>query len=180
MDEHSIVDSISSLIQYKLWSIDWGVASTRPRRGVLGEYSDTPYFGCYDPLWYPLFFPNGESGWHPNITCEGISINEVDTNQDNINKEMEESNTQHGRKTVAIREYYCNKFQIQSIDNVLLFGGRLIQQFFVDVYIKLEASRLQFCELNQAKIRADLYQGTVDCVDAVRLLRTELDNGLCY
>ena len=23
--------------------------------------------GCYDPLSYPLFFPNGELGWHPNI-----------------------------------------------------------------------------------------------------------------
>lgn len=23
--------------------------------------------GCYDPLSYPLFFPRGELGWHPNI-----------------------------------------------------------------------------------------------------------------
>jgi hypothetical protein len=23
--------------------------------------------GCYDPLSYPLFFPKGELGWHPNI-----------------------------------------------------------------------------------------------------------------
>jgi hypothetical protein len=22
---------------------------------------------CYDPLSYPLFFPRGELGWHPNI-----------------------------------------------------------------------------------------------------------------
>ena len=49
---------------------------------------------------------------------------------------------------------------------MLLFDGRLLQQFAVDVYIKLETSRLQFCELNQAKIRADLYQGIVDCVNA--------------
>ena len=25
------------------------------------------YYGCYDPLQYPLLFPHGESGWHPGI-----------------------------------------------------------------------------------------------------------------
>ncbi|XP_076940460.1 uncharacterized protein LOC143609647 [Bidens hawaiensis] len=73
------------------------------------EYSQTiqPYFGCYDPLSYPLFFPN-------------------------------EANTRSGRTTVAMREYYCYKFQIRSTEN--------------------------------AKIRADLYQGIVDCVNAGEVL----------
>ncbi|KAJ0868327.1 putative helitron helicase-like domain-containing protein [Helianthus annuus] len=68
--------------------------------------------------------------------------------------------------TVAMREYYCYKFQICSTENVLFLGGTLLQQFVVDVYIKLETSRLQFCERNQSKIRAELYQGLVDCVHA--------------
>jgi hypothetical protein len=25
------------------------------------------YHGCYDPLLYPIFFPRGELGWHPDI-----------------------------------------------------------------------------------------------------------------
>mgnify|MGYP004721944007 CR=1 FL=1 len=25
------------------------------------------YYGCYDPMQYPLIFPNGEPGWHPGI-----------------------------------------------------------------------------------------------------------------
>ncbi|KAL6561406.1 hypothetical protein OROMI_017007 [Orobanche minor] len=25
------------------------------------------YYGCYDPLQYPLLFPYGESGWHIGI-----------------------------------------------------------------------------------------------------------------
>lgn len=25
------------------------------------------YYGCYDPLQYPLLFPHGEVGWHQNI-----------------------------------------------------------------------------------------------------------------
>ncbi|KAK9073844.1 hypothetical protein SSX86_006438 [Deinandra increscens subsp. villosa] len=125
-----------------------------------------PYFGCYDPLSYPLFFPNGEEGWHPNIPRQGESMTRTDNNEDNIDEEMEETSTSRRRTTVAMREYYCYKFQIRSTDNVLLLGGRLLQQFVVDVYIKLETSRLQYCEQNQAKIRADLYQGVVDCVNA--------------
>ena len=34
-----------------------------------GKKGDRPlyiraYYGCYDPLSYPLFFPRGESGWN--------------------------------------------------------------------------------------------------------------------
>ncbi len=25
------------------------------------------YFGCYDPLQYPLIFPYGDTGWHQGI-----------------------------------------------------------------------------------------------------------------
>ena len=35
------------------------------------------YFGCYDPLQYPLLFPYGESGWH-------YGIERVDKNQTKI------------------------------------------------------------------------------------------------
>jgi len=28
--------------------------------------------GCYDPLSYPLFFPKGELGWHPNIPKKNV------------------------------------------------------------------------------------------------------------
>ncbi|KAJ9553041.1 hypothetical protein OSB04_017086 [Centaurea solstitialis] len=65
-----------------------------------------------------------------------------------------------------MREYYCYKFQIRPHENVLLFGGRLFQQFVVDTYIKLETARLEFVERNQVRIRSDLYQGVVDCVNA--------------
>ncbi|GKC10177.1 uncharacterized protein Tco_1001787 [Tanacetum coccineum] len=65
-----------------------------------------------------------------------------------------------------MREYYCYKFQIRATPNLILFGGKLLQQFVVDVYIKIETSCLAYCEKNQRKIRADLYQGIVDCVSA--------------
>ncbi|PWA40709.1 hypothetical protein CTI12_AA560440 [Artemisia annua] len=32
------------------------------------------YFASYDPLSYPMFFPNGEAGWHSRIPIEGVKI----------------------------------------------------------------------------------------------------------
>lgn len=29
------------------------------------------YYGCYDPMQYPLLFPRGDAGWHQNITKIG-------------------------------------------------------------------------------------------------------------
>ncbi|KAI3496584.1 hypothetical protein L1887_38949 [Cichorium endivia] len=125
-----------------------------------------PYEGCYDPLSYPLLFPNGEPGWHAKIARDGVSINEVVVDEENTGGDAEGTNPKKGRNTVSMREYYCYKFQIRSTDNLILLGGRLLQQFVVDIYIKIETSRLLFCRLNKKKIRSDLYQGIVDCVNA--------------
>jgi hypothetical protein len=37
------------------------------------RYSIQATQGCYDPLSYPLFFPNAELGWHPNIPKRNVS-----------------------------------------------------------------------------------------------------------
>ncbi|KAL9232833.1 hypothetical protein vseg_007897 [Gypsophila vaccaria] len=31
------------------------------------SYRILHYYGCYDPLQYPLLFPHGETGWHRRI-----------------------------------------------------------------------------------------------------------------
>ncbi|KAL4564801.1 hypothetical protein LXL04_028872 [Taraxacum kok-saghyz] len=136
---------------------------------VIYGRSDKPqtirhYWGCYDPLCYPLFFPNGEPGWHSNITREGFSVNEIVNDDDNMEDDLEDTNDRKDRKTVTMREYYCYKFQIREQRNLILLGGRLFQQFVVDTYVKIETSRLDFCRKNQSTIRAELYQGVVDCV----------------
>ncbi|PWZ30162.1 ATP-dependent DNA helicase PIF1 [Zea mays] len=46
--------------------------------------------------------------------------------------------------------------------NPILHGKRLFQQFAVDMYIKIESSRLDFIRKNQDRLRADIYQGLVD------------------
>ena len=42
-------------------------------------------------------------------------------------------------KYVTTQEYCCFKLQVRrEIFNILLFGGRLFQQWAVDMYIKIE------------------------------------------
>ncbi|XP_022041580.1 uncharacterized protein LOC110944175 [Helianthus annuus] len=125
-----------------------------------------PYYSCYDPLSYPLFFPNGEPGWHSNIPRRGVVATETQNNQNTMEDDIDELDTRRSRTTVAMREYYCYRFQVRPTANILLLGGRLLQQFTVDVYIKVETSRLHYYERNQPRIRAELYQGIVDCVNA--------------
>ncbi|KAL6572294.1 hypothetical protein OROMI_013252 [Orobanche minor] len=64
------------------------------------------YYGCYDPLQYPLLFPYGESGWHTDL----------DTNR-------------WKRDNVAAREFYCYLFQSRDIDatNILRTGSEQLQ-----------------------------------------------------
>ena len=66
-----------------------------------------------------------------------------------------------------MKEYYCYKFHTRpSIFNPILHDGRLFQQFVVDTYIKIESSRLDYIWHNQKKIRAELYQGLLDSIQA--------------
>ena len=48
----------------------------------------------------------------------------------------------------------------ERIFNILLFGGRLFQQWVVDMYVKIESMRLDWYSNpdNQKLIRAELYQ----------------------
>jgi hypothetical protein len=62
---------------------------------------------------------------------------------------------------VIAREYYCFLLQArEGVFNILLFGGRLFQQWVVDMYIKIESMRLDWYSNpdNQKIIRAELYQ----------------------
>ncbi|XP_015614420.1 uncharacterized protein [Oryza sativa Japonica Group] len=87
---------------------------------------------------------------------------------------MKAANERHGddpdcnsRIRVSVRDYYCYKFQMRrGIFNPILHGGRLFQQFAVDMYIKVESSRLDYVRNNQKEIRADLYQGLMDSIQA--------------
>src|SRR3954464_13340496 len=61
--------------------------------------------------------------------------------------------------------YYCYRLQTRpAIFNPILHGGRLFQQFAVDMYIEIEGCRLNWVRDHQKEIRADLYKGIVDSI----------------
>lgn len=48
---------------------------------------------------------------------------------------------------------------------MLLHSGHLLQQYVVDMYVKLETSRLDYFRSNQDDIQVDLYQGIIDSIE---------------
>ncbi|TVU46019.1 hypothetical protein EJB05_05534, partial [Eragrostis curvula] len=141
------------------------------------------YYGCYDPLAYPLFFPGGEAGWNEEILYDetkrkkksGKKKNDVQDPHEDFPSAMDMDNEaeaddrtggqggdpESNKKYVSAREYYAYKLQIRRGEfNVLFYGKRLLQQWIVDMYIKVESMRLNWYSLpaHQKIIRADLYQ----------------------
>ncbi|XP_059281405.1 uncharacterized protein LOC132035116 isoform X1 [Lycium ferocissimum] len=86
------------------------------------------YFGCYDPLQYPLLYPYGQSGWHCGIkkfhSTENICRKHVLYESEQLPNiknftsvdgylDMEDQVLQKGKRkrdAISIREYYCYKF----------------------------------------------------------------------
>lgn len=88
---------------------------------------------------------------------DGESDNDIQQG-DHISRVVE---TGQSTRFVTAREYYCFMMQVRKgLFNILLFGGRLFQQWAVDMYIKIESMRLDWYSNpeNQKLIRAELYQ----------------------
>ncbi|XP_027150281.1 uncharacterized protein LOC113750513 [Coffea eugenioides] len=131
---------------------------------------------------YPLLFPCSESGWHhgiQRITCENrkrahhvceddipIDLASISGPSDLIN--LEQRVADHGKKqktNVTAREYYYYRFQMKNDDeSMLLHALRLLQQYVVDIYVKIETSRLNFHRNKQNTIRTKALQGIMDSV----------------
>ncbi|CAH9105004.1 unnamed protein product [Cuscuta europaea] len=136
------------------------------------------YYGCYDPLQYPLLFPKGESGWHEGIqkfpkkthpssrTCpQSLHPNQFSSIDVLFESENFNSATTNKRNTVSCREYYAYHFQIRpNNDSAILHSGRPFQQFIVDMYIKIETQRLDYFRIQQRDIRTESMQGLMDSI----------------
>lgn len=110
----------------------------REKGGQLQTISE--YHRSYDPLQYVLFFPDGEDGWHPEMTMT------------------------NNRKLTAMR-YYAYRIMIRDDEfNQILRGGRLFQQYVVDMAGKIEVDRLNYIRLNQSSLRSTTYRGFVDAL----------------
>ena len=102
--------------------------------------------GNLDPMLYPLFFPQGQYGWSPEL------------------QHTEDKRTRI-RNRVSQLEFYNYMTAMRPTFSPIHFGGKLFQQYLVDAYCKVEAGRLNYIALNQARLRADSYQGLLDYVN---------------
>ncbi|KAL0391014.1 UNVERIFIED_CONTAM: hypothetical protein Scaly_0458500 [Sesamum calycinum] len=90
------------------------------------------YYGCYDPLQYPLLFPRGEPGWHVGIKRKKLSERIGSGKRMRLCEVAEKFS--HKRETVSAREYYCYRLQMRAGDkSILLHSNRLLQQYVNDI-----------------------------------------------
>lgn len=109
-------------------------------------------------LQYPLLFPYGEEGFHPEIPLHS-KPRKVKT-QVSSDECPDESKA---RTTVSMREYYAYKLMIRPNEGMTLhLGGRLWQQFVVDAFAAVEQYRLDWIKTHQHVIRSDLYRSIRD------------------
>ena len=108
------------------------------RGGELKRIS--PVHRSYDPLFYVLLFPNGEDGFEIGLK-------------------------QKNGRTLSATDFYAYRLQVRvSNSNMLMKSRRLMQQYAVDCWAKIEGNRLIWARQHQSNIRADKYQGLMDAI----------------
>ncbi|KAF9440445.1 hypothetical protein P691DRAFT_647674, partial [Macrolepiota fuliginosa MF-IS2] len=101
----------------------------------------------YAPLHYVLLFPYGDHGWHRAIPSH-------------VGRDGK-------KRTPFVTQicYYAYRFHTRPGEKLPLhYGGKLFQQFVVDIAASAEQSRLTWARFHQKELRADLYQGLQDFV----------------
>lgn len=66
------------------------------------------------------------------------------------------------KKMIFCREYYSYKHQIRDDEDIILHSGRLLQQYIVNEWIKIETQRLDFALFNQDLFRIDVLERLLD------------------
>ena len=119
-------------------SEDGAVPSTRDlmvyKRAKIGQGTEriSLVHGQLDAMTYPVLFPYGFEGFTDALKYahrRGI------------------------RSNISMLEFYNYYLAVRDTFNPILHGGRLMQQFVVDAYCKIEGSRLLYLQRNQIKFR---------------------------
>lgn len=104
---------------------------------------------AYSPLHYVLLFPHGDHGWHRDLlhrTPPGLTPSP-------------------GRNPRRITQTQYSSFRLHTRNSeysTIHRGGRLFQQYIVDMWASADQTRLAFLRYNQAQLRATLYSGLED------------------
>ncbi|XP_053592995.1 uncharacterized protein LOC103575583 [Microplitis demolitor] len=116
------------------------------RTGDLQRISET--HRSYDALQYPLIFCRGEDGYNFNIFHSG--------------QQAEDTN-----KKISALQFYCYRLMMRSNEfNNLHRYRQISNQFWVDMYAKIETERLSFIRNSQKQLRAENY---IHLQDALRV-----------
>ena len=96
----------------------------------------------YDPSHYVLMFPRGESGYTVSSEEAGVQS--------------------------SMANYYAFKLMVRD-GSYLLRYGRLLHQYMVDMYAKIEHARLRYIELHQDTIRCERLSSIFDATSGERM-----------
>ena len=133
---------------------EYGVAGHRDivlaNRNVANE---SPYqiinsnHAAYTPLNHTLLFPYGEHGWHWALRLQHSKERDGSCNR------------------LSQRQYYEFRLHTRLQEPTTLFqAGRLLQQYVVDAFAVVDQAKLEWIQMHQAQIRADLYNGLADAI----------------
>lgn len=101
-----------------------------------------------DPMVYPLLFPFGEPGWRPGI--------------DHVAEKATKK-----RNKITMLQFYAFQLSVREGFNQILMAGKLLQQYCVDAYVKVESNNLNWIRSNQKELRVEMYQGLMDYINSV-------------
>ncbi|KAF1756666.1 hypothetical protein GCK72_013120 [Caenorhabditis remanei] len=96
-----------------------------------------------DPMTYPLLFPTGQFGWHPNIDY---------------------TKSRGKRQRVTMREFYAYNLHVRKEFSPLFRSRKLFQQYVVDVWTRVEQNNLNFIRNNQSLLHVESLSGLQDYV----------------
>ena len=121
----------------------------RPRTGQRSLTRIDDRHPAYMPSYYVLLFPNGDNGWHRDLYQRPVpsTIPGHDWNPPRITQTQYSSFRLHMRQ----HEY-----------STIHHGGRLFQQYIVDMWASADQTRLSYLRFNQGRLRASLYCGLQD------------------
>ena len=124
------------------------------RQDVVISYKHTSFFErlnsahrCYDPLLYVLLFPHGTDGWNMQLKHT--------VKQGNVG----------GSKTLTEADYFRYRLHTRE-GEYLMQSRRLMQQYAVDGWYRVDSGRLLWQKNNQGTLRAEKYQGVLDALRA--------------
>lgn len=105
----------------------------------------------YEPLSYPLFFPDGNGRYSTKLYC--LNSNGI-------------------QKKITLLSYIVYFLQIRLLSNNILFkGGKLFLQYLVNMFSNVESERLNYIVSKQKDLKATSYKAAYEAYEKAKRCR---------